>query len=99
MADKPDSSKKPLFSIFSSAAALIAVVLMLMLDTHIRQGEDLRGYGPGSLASSFMIALLLSGMITGQIGLIRGEKPAAIPILALFVNGVIFITAIILFPR
>jgi len=36
--------------------------------------------------------------VTGQIGLIRGEKPAALAILALLFNALVFLSAIILIP-
>jgi hypothetical protein len=96
MTETPAEHKKPLFTILAYGTALIAVILMTTLDT---SSDGPKGYGPGSLATSFMIALLLSGLITGQIGLIRGEKPRVLPILALLLNGSIFVAALILFPR
>lgn len=46
-----------------------------------------------------VIALAPCGLVIGQPGFIRGGKPVVLPILALLLNGVIFITAVINLPR
>ena len=69
------------------------------MSSRIDQGETLDGYSSLGILLSFIVALMLSGLVSGQIGLIRGEKPAALPVLALIINGIMFIAVIVNIPR
>jgi len=69
------------------------------MSSRINQGETLNGYGSLGILLSFIVALMLSGLVSGQMGLIRGEKPAALPVLALIINGIMFIAVIVNIPR
>jgi len=94
------TGSKPGF-LFSSIALLCVVVSAILLVNRLGSTtEDIQaGYNSFNVGLSFMVALVLSGMITGQIGLIRGEKPVILPVMALALNGLVFIAAVVLFPR
>ena len=91
--------RKPLFSGIAGICLLISALLLRNAMSAFEQGATIGGYNSLSISFSLMVALVLTGLVTGQIGLIRGEKPVALPILALLLNGVIFMTAIVIFPR
>lgn len=98
MKEQPVNSK-PLFSGIAGFCVLLSGLLLRNVMAGIDSGEDLAGYSGFSVSVSFLVALVLTGLVTGQIGLIRGEKPVAITVLALLLNGVIFVTAILIVPR
>ena len=91
--------RKPLFSAIAFACVFIGLILNYAMSSKINQGDTLEGYSSLGIVLSFMVALVLSGLVTGQIGLIRGEKPIALPILALIFNGIMFIAVIVTIPR
>ena len=78
---------------------LVAALLLWLAGDRVDAGATLDGYSSFAVMVSFMVALALSGLITGQIALVRGERPIALPILALFLNAVVFILVIIHIPR
>ena len=98
-----NSGQKPerqlLFSGIAGVCALIGALLLRYILAGVGEGEALAGYSRFSVGLSFLVALELTGLVTGQIGLIRGEKPAALPVLALLLNGVIFVSAFLFIPR
>lgn len=91
--------RKPLFSGIALVTLLVSLVLARSAATKIDAGESFSGYSSLTLTISFLVALLLSGLVTGQIGLIRGERPLPLPIAALLLNGVVFIAVILHIPR
>ena len=91
--------RKLLFTAISGFCVLVSSLLLRTTLSRVDQGEALAGYSGLSIGFSFLVALVLTGLITGQIGLIRGEKPLVLPILALLLNGIIFIAAVVLIPR
>ena len=99
MSDKKSAPRSPLFSGIAILCLLISLLLAWFAAGRMDEGESMVGYGGLGITVSFMVALLLSGLVTGQIGLVRGEKPIAIPVLALLLNGVIFIAVITHLPR
>lgn len=99
MPDNRPDKRKPLFAGIAMACALAGLLLSRMAGARFGSGEALEGYGSLGLTVSFLVALLLSGLIMGQIGLIRGERPLALPVLALLLNGAIFVMAIITLAR
>ena len=97
--EQEHARRKPLFSGIAMVCLLIGAFLAWAALGRFDAGETIDGYGDLGITLSFLVALLLSGLITGQIGLVRGEKPVALPILALLLNGAIFITVIVHLPR
>lgn len=91
--------RKPVFSAIAMTSMLVSLLLIRLANTRIDQGESIAGYSILAVMVSFIVALLLSGLVTGQIGLIRGEKPLALPVLALLLNGCLFIAVVINLPR
>ncbi len=91
--------RKLLFTAIAGFCVLVSGLLLRTTLSRVGQGEVLAGYSGLSIGFSFLVALVLTGLITGQIGLIRGEKPLVLPILALLLNGIVFIAAIALIPR
>lgn len=85
--------KKPLFTVIAVGCLLVASILFYLFFGQINGGETLNGYGGLGISLSFTTALLLNGVILGQIALFRGEKPAAFPALVLACNlaGAIFL--------
>lgn len=96
--EQQPARRKPLFAGLAMACALAGLLLSLLAAARFNAGETLNGYGELGITVSFLVALLLSGLITGQIGLIRGERPIALPILALLMNGGIFIAVVVQLP-
>ena len=99
MTEQPPNKRKPLFSVIAFACLCLGLILTYVMSSRINQGETLNGYGSLGILLSFIVALMLSGLVTGQIGLIRGEKPVALPVLALLINGMMFIAVIVNIPR
>lgn len=99
MNDHKPVNRKPLFSAIAIGSMLASGLLIWMSGSQMDQGDTLAGYSPLAVTISFIVALLLSGLVTGQIGLIRGEKPMALPIIALLLNAGIFIAVIVHMPR
>jgi len=99
MKDSIDRNHKPLFTGIAGLCVVISGLLLRNTLARVDAGEAVSGYSGLSIGFSFLVALVLAGLITGQIGLIRGEKPRALPILALLLNGIIFIAASVLIPR
>ena len=95
-----DEEKQPkrLFSILALTGLLICLPLARTASNRIDQGEDLLGYGGLGVAISIMAAMLLTGLIFGQIALFRGEKPIALPISALVLNACAFLFLLINMP-
>ena len=85
-----ETQPKRLFSILALACLLICLPAARIASNRIDQGEDLLGYGGLGIAISIMVAMLLTGVIFGQIALFRGEKPKALPITALVLNVLAF---------
>ncbi len=90
--------RKPLFTAVSFACLLPGFTLTFIMSSKIDHGETLAGYSSLGILLSYTVALVLSGLVTGQIGLIRGEKPLALPVLALIINGIMFIAVIVNIP-
>jgi hypothetical protein len=86
-----EKQPKRLFSILALACLLICLPAARVAYSRIDQGEDLLGYGGLGIAISIMVAMLLSGVIFGQIALFRGEKPRALPLSALVLNVLAFL--------
>jgi hypothetical protein len=99
MPDPRLARRKSLFSAVACFCALVSALLLRFVNTQVGQGGNLVGYSSFSIMVSFLAVFALTGLVTGQIGLIRGEKPLVIPVLALLLNGVIFVTAILIVPR
>ena len=99
MSAPEQSPRKPLFAAIAIGCALLAGTLTVAASRRMVAGETLDGYSTFSVMISCMVAMSLSGLITGQIGLIRGEKPLVMPILALVLNGAIFILIVTHIPR
>jgi hypothetical protein len=91
--------QKPLCSIISTACLLIGFILARSVAIKVNQGETLAEYSSLGVSISFLVALLLSGLVTGLIGLIRGEKPFAFPLLMLLFNSLLFFAVILQIPR
>ena len=85
-----ETQPKRMFSILALACLLICLPAARIASNRIDQGEDLLGYGGLGIAISIMVAMLLTGVIFGQIALFRGEKPKALPITALVLNVLAF---------
>ena len=85
-----EKQPKRLFSILALTCLLICLPAARIASSRIDQGEDLLGYGGLGIAISIMVAMLLTGVIFGQIALFRGEKPRALPISALVLNVLAF---------
>jgi len=79
-------NKKPLFSGIASACLLLAMIIFYFASGRLSQNEVIPGYGDLGISASFAVALLLSGVILGQIALFRGEKPVIFPALVLLMN-------------
>lgn len=88
-----NESKKPLFSGIAAGSLLLAVIIFYFASGRLSQEEIVPGYGDLGILASFAIALLLSGVIFGQIALFRGEKPVIFPALVLMLNiaGIVFL--------
>lgn len=99
MPDQTPVKRNLLFSAIAGCCAVLSALLLRSVMTRSGQGEILSGYSGFSIMVSCLVALTLAGLVSGQIGLIRGEKPLAISLLALVLNGAIFITAIVVVPR
>jgi len=98
MTENKLTRRNPLFSSIALFCVLAGGLLLWRSLGQASAGENLDGYSSFSVAFSFLVALTLTGLVTGQIGLIRGEKPAALAILALLFNALVFLSAIILIP-
>ena len=92
------SQPKHLFSFLALACLLICLPVARIAANRIDQGEDLLSYGGLGIAISIMVAMLLSGVIFGQIALFRGEKPKALPLSALVLNVLAFLFLLINMP-
>jgi len=99
MTDQKPVKPKPLFSGIAIGSMLASSLLIWLSGPQLGQGQTVAGYSSLAVTLSFIVALLLSGLVTGQIGLIRGEKPLALPIVALILNAGIFIAVVIYMPR
>jgi len=99
MTEQLSRKHKPLFSAIAFVCLFLGLILTYLMSSRIDQGETLGGYSSLGILLSFIVALMLSGLVSGQIGLIRGEKPAALPVLALIINGIMFIAVIVNIPR
>ena len=99
MTEQPLTSASPFFQLIAFACLCLGLILTYVMSSRINQGETLNGYSSLGILLSFIVALMLSGLVTGQIGLIRGEKPVALPVLALLINGMMFIAVIVNIPR
>jgi hypothetical protein len=86
-----EKQSKRLFSILALTCLFICLPVARIASNRIDQGENLLGYGGLGIAISIMVAMLLSGVIFGQIALFRGEKPKALPISALVLNVLAFL--------
>ena len=91
--------QKPLCSIISTLFLVIALILARSVAIKLDQGETLIGYSSLGILTSFLVALILSSLVTGMIALIRGEKPLVFPLLALLSNSVLFFAVILNIPR
>ena len=80
------AKKKPLFTGISSACVLLALILLFSVSGRMNEGEAVQGYSGLGISVSFTVALLLSGIILGQIALFRGEKPALLAFFVLLLN-------------
>jgi hypothetical protein len=99
MEEKAPVKQTPICSIVSSACLLIGLILARSVAIKIDQGETLAEYSNLGITTSFLVALLLTGLVTGLIGLIRGEKPFAFPLLVLLFNSMLFFAVILHLPR
>ena len=99
MTEQLFKKRKPLFSAIAFVCLFLGLILTYLMSSRIDQGETLDGYSSLGILLSFIVALMLSGLVSGQIGLIRGEKPVALPVLALIINGIMFIAVIVNIPR
>lgn len=93
------NTQKSLFSGITLVCLIIGSVLLYSSLKLVQAGEAREGYSSFNIGLSVMVAVLLSGVVTGQIALARGEKPLVLPVLALLLNGAIFIAVVILIPR
>ena len=99
MDDAKPAKRKVLFSSIAAACLLISLLLGRAASTRLDAGEALEGYGQLGIMISFLVALSLSGLVTSQIGLFRGEKPLAFPLLTLVLNAAVFFAVILHIPR
>jgi len=99
MDNKTTGKPKRLFSSLALACLLISAPLARSAASRLAQGQAMVGYGGLSLVISAMVALLLSGLILGQIALFRGEKPRVFPAAVLILNAAAFLFLVIHMPR
>lgn len=99
MEDQKPLKQKPLCSVTSTLCLIIALILARSVAIKLDQGETLIGYSSLGITTSFLVALLLSGLVTGMIALARGEKPFVFPLLVLLSNSVLFFAVILHIPR
>ena len=99
MKEKAPVKQKPICSFVSIGCLLIGLILARSVAIKINQGETLTEYGSLGISTSFLVALLLTGFVTGLVGLIRGEKPFVLPLLVLLFNTILFFAVILNLPR
>ncbi len=99
MTEQLTRKRKPPFSIIAFVCLFLGLILTYVMSLRIDHRETLDAYSSLGILLSFIVALMLSGLVTGQIGLIRGEKPVTLPVVALLINGMMFIAVIVNIPR